>query len=121
MKKRGVIVALATAMAAVVAIMSLMALPVAADESDPEDTLPELDDIIFFETEYDVPDGTVPEDILGDVNMDGKLNIRDASLVRKALVSIVTPDDEMLLRGDFNMDKKLNIKDVTAIQIKIAE
>ncbi len=56
----------------------------------------------------------------GDVNRDGKLNIRDATLIQKYLAKLETLDEEQIALADFNNDAKVNVKDATAIQKKIA-
>lgn len=55
---------------------------------------------------------------LGDVNKDGKLNIRDATLIQKYLAKL---DDESIILADYDLNEKVNIKDATAIQKKIAK
>ncbi len=57
---------------------------------------------------------------LGDVNMDGKLNIRDATLIQKSIAKMETLDDIQSLLADYNSDGKVNVKDATAIQKFIA-
>lgn len=57
---------------------------------------------------------------LGDVNMDGKLNIRDATLIQKYLAKMEDLDDVQLLLADFDENGKVNVKDATAIQKYIA-
>ncbi|MBQ7810380.1 MAG: RICIN domain-containing protein [Clostridia bacterium] len=56
----------------------------------------------------------------GDVNNDGKLNIRDATLIQKYIAKMVTVNDINLLAADFNLDSRINIKDATNIQKTIA-
>ena len=57
---------------------------------------------------------------IGDVNMDGKLNIRDATLIQKSAAKMETLDDIQSLLADYNGDGKVNVKDATAIQKFIA-
>lgn len=56
----------------------------------------------------------------GDVNGDGKLNIRDATAIQKYLAKILELDENAVELADFNGDGKLNVKDATAIQKTIA-
>ncbi len=66
---------------------------------------------------------TLPDELgfdLGDVNMDGKLNIRDVTAIQKHLAKLLTLDDTALKLADFTEDSKVNIKDATTIQKKIA-
>ncbi len=57
---------------------------------------------------------------LGDVNRDGKVNIRDATAIQKYLAKLVKAEDIDLLAADFTQDSRINIKDATGIQKKIA-
>lgn len=65
---------------------------------------------------------------LVDINNDGKLNVKDATLLQKGLAGLVeipqvTFDFEDFRNydvTDFNADGKLNIGDATAIQKNIA-
>ncbi len=71
------------------------------------------------------PTGTTPtapeaEFELGDVNMDKKLNIRDATAIQKHLAKIATLSEDAIALADFTQDGKVNIKDATTIQKKIA-
>ncbi|MBQ8572957.1 MAG: dockerin type I repeat-containing protein [Ruminococcus sp.] len=57
---------------------------------------------------------------LGDVNRDGKINIKDATAIQKYVAKLVEFDEEQLALADFNGDTKVNVKDATTIQKKIA-
>lgn len=73
-------------------------------------------------------------ELLGDVNYDRKLNIRDATLIQKDIARISYIDNNYIPSdftwhdtdklpeyiGDFNRDGKMNIRDATAIQKYIA-
>ena len=65
-------------------------------------------------------EATKDEFDLGDVNGDGKLNIRDATLIQKYLAKLETLTEAQLKAADYNKDTKVNIKDATAIQKKLA-
>lgn len=58
---------------------------------------------------------------LGDVNRDGILNIKDATLIQKYLVQLKTLDDEQKALADINGDKVISIKDAAKIQHIIAK
>lgn len=61
------------------------------------------------------------EDLLnGDVNSDGKLNIRDATAIQKYLAKMADFNDAQLRVADFDKNGKVNVKDATAIQKKLA-
>lgn len=53
---------------------------------------------------------------LGDVNLDGKVNISDATAIQLHLVKKTILSDTSLSVADFNKDNRVNIYDVTAIQ-----
>ena len=61
-----------------------------------------------------------PEFEEGDVNRDGKLNIKDATAIQKYLAKMIDFDDTQISLADYNKDNKVNIKDVTHIQKKLA-
>lgn len=56
----------------------------------------------------------------GDVNLDGKVNINDVTLVQQYLAEINDLSDNQRKLADFNGDGDIDITDATAIQIKIA-
>ena len=58
--------------------------------------------------------------LLGDVNRDGKLNIRDATLIQKYLAKIAELDKEQIALADYNQDGKVSVQDATRIQKKLA-
>ncbi len=57
---------------------------------------------------------------LGDANKDGKLNIRDATIIQKYLAKLAELDEEAISLSDFDGNGKVNVKDATAIQKKLA-
>lgn len=57
----------------------------------------------------------------GDVNLDGKLNVKDVTLVQKYVARTVTTLSDLAYKqGDVNYDGKLTIKDATKIQQMLA-
>lgn len=58
--------------------------------------------------------------ILGDVNNDNKVNIKDATMIQKAAAEIITLTDKENIRADVNSDNNTNVKDATTIQKFIA-
>lgn len=58
--------------------------------------------------------------ILGDANLDGEVNIKDATEIQKYLVSLVSFSDDAKLCADAQADNTINIKDATEIQKYIA-
>lgn len=65
-------------------------------------------------------DATGDEFEIGDVNADGKINIKDATQIQKYAAKLVDLDEKAQVRADFNADGKINVKDATQIQKKIA-
>ncbi len=65
-------------------------------------------------------DDAYTENVTGDVNLDGKLNIKDATLLQKHLAKIASLGTTALRLADFDQNSKVNIRDATAIQKKIA-
>lgn len=53
---------------------------------------------------------------LGDVNLDGAVDINDATELQKYLADMTELNDEALSNADFKNDGKINITDVTAIR-----
>lgn len=57
----------------------------------------------------------------GDANLDGVLDIADASIIQKYTIHNIDLEEDALNNADFNHDGKVNIKDCTAIQKEIAQ
>ncbi|MBQ9742278.1 MAG: leucine-rich repeat protein [Ruminococcus sp.] len=57
---------------------------------------------------------------LGDVNLDGKVNIKDATAIQKHLASLESLSEEGLAVADYDADNRLSVKDATAIQKVLA-
>ena len=93
-------------------------------ETTPDGSTAATDSTDPSETSSTNPTATVTSPVegfeLGDVNRDSKLNIRDATLIQKALAKLESLDDEQLTLADYLTDGKVNIKDATQIQKKIA-
>lgn len=56
----------------------------------------------------------------GDANLDGKVNIRDATYIQKHVASILQMTDLEILRAEVNFDGKINVRDATYIQKLLA-
>lgn len=69
----------------------------------------------------DSSDPVVDKGILGDVDGNGKVNIKDATMIQKAVAKIISLTDSEQIRADVNTDTKVNIKDATAIQKFVAK
>lgn len=57
---------------------------------------------------------------VGDVNCDGKINIKDATAIQKYVAKMIEFTEEQETLADYNGDTKINVKDATAIQKKLA-
>lgn len=57
---------------------------------------------------------------LGDVDRDGRVSIKDATLIQKWLAKLAELDDEQMKLANVNSDATVSIKDATAIQYKLA-
>jgi len=58
--------------------------------------------------------------IVGDADMSGKVNIKDATMIQKFVASLLTLQKAEHLAADSNRDGGVNVKDATAIQKFIA-
>ncbi len=68
-----------------------------------------------------VTDSSTPLTYLyGDVNMDGRISIEDASLAQKYAVGLGTFTDEQITLADVNGDGKISVRDAVMIQKYIA-
>lgn len=54
--------------------------------------------------------------LIGDVNLDGRIDISDATDIQKYLADRITFDEAQKKNADFNNDGLINISDATAIQ-----
>ncbi len=66
------------------------------------------------------PDITPETAIVGDADLNLKVNVKDATLIQKYVASIVTLEELALLCADANADAKVNVQDATAIQKFVA-
>ena len=94
-----------------------------SDESTKDEDKPSSDDEEKPSTD-DEPkpyDPVVDKGILGDVDGNGKVNIKDATMIQKFAAKIIDLTDAEKLRADVNADTKVNVKDATAIQKFVAK
>lgn len=66
------------------------------------------------------PDVTPETALLGDADLSGKVNVKDATLIQKHTAGIVTVDGLALQCADANADTKVNVLDATAVQKFVA-
>ena len=58
----------------------------------------------------------IPTVLLGDVNGDGKINLKDSTYIRLYVVGDVTLTEKQLQRADVNKDGVVDLKDSTMIK-----
>lgn len=61
-----------------------------------------------------------PSLIEGDVNGDGIVSIKDATLVQKVAAQLVTLDEEKSVLADYDLNMEVNVKDATMLQKHLA-
>ena len=59
--------------------------------------------------------------IPGDVNLDGKVTIDDATMIQQYLAKLIDFDDAQKKAADANADGEITIDDTTAIQLYLAD
>lgn len=59
--------------------------------------------------------------IPGDTNLDGKVNIKDATLIQKVAASLVSQPDHYMETSDVDLNGSVNVKDATVIQRFLAD
>lgn len=95
--------------------------------TDPDVTYPTtLPDVTTLPQEWTTsPATTAPayhgEICFGDVDMNGKLTIADATLIQRAAIDLVKFSQNQLYLADVNGDSRISILDVTCIQKYLAE
>lgn len=88
--------------------------------------------ILYFRPNYDgfedwfngciaVINNSEPQLLLGDVDMDGDVDIQDATLLQICLAEMTALNDDQFKLADVNQDGFVNVRDVTAIQRIVAE
>ena len=62
-----------------------------------------------------------PKYELGDVNLDGKVDIKDSTEILKYNVDLTEFTDEQVLLADFDQNGKVNVSDASEIQRMVAD
>ncbi len=70
----------------------------------------------FVPVGYMEPEST----LLGDLDCDGRLTVRDATALQKYVAGMVGLNTQDKINADFNFDGKINVRDATAIQKRLA-
>ncbi|MGN0477103.1 MAG: dockerin type I domain-containing protein [Ruminococcus sp.] len=66
---------------------------------------------------YETPiDGDINQSLLGDVNSDGYINIKDATMIQKCVAGIEKLDENQSICADTNGDGTITVHDATLIQ-----
>ncbi len=71
----------------------------------------------FVSVGYMEPEST----LLGDLDCDGRLTVRDATALQKYVAGMVGLNTQDKINADFNCDGKINVRDATAIQKRLAK
>ena len=66
-------------------------------------------------------DGSMTEKLYGDINLDGQINVVDATLLQSAAVDYVRVTDTQTALADVNGDGRVSVLDVTCVQKYIAK
>lgn len=101
MTKKRLLSVICSVMAAVLALSCFGMLPVSAKTEEIKEVSAKL--------------------IVGDVDMNEKVNVRDATTIQKFLAAIIDLDDEQLKVADTDGNSKVNIKDATSVQKWLAK
>ena len=65
---------------------------------------------------------TIPRlNLIGDVNLDGRIDIRDATMIQKHLAGLITLEGEALVNADADGSGTVDINDVTHLQKYLAK
>ena len=83
-------------------------------------TDPETDPPTETETVTETQTEPAPQFETGDVNRDGRVNIKDCTEIQKSIASLVEFDEEQKKLADYDGDTRVTSKDCTAIQKVIA-
>lgn len=69
------------------------------------------------------PPTTVPINkiLIGDVNLDGRISISDATEIQKHIAGMITLTGDALVAADVDVSEKVNIKDATAVQFYLVD
>ena len=59
--------------------------------------------------------------VLGDVDLDGRVNIKDATLIQQYCVDLTSLSEQQLLNADFDKDGRVSVIDATKIQEYLVE
>lgn len=89
-----------------------------ADESTVDETT--VDEATPDETTTDEATEDEVLGLLGDTDLSGSVNVKDATLIQKAIAGLATLDEVQTILADTFADGNVNVKDATEIQKAIA-
>lgn len=69
-----------------------------------------------YATENNITFVVIPEYEIGDVDLSGRVDVKDATLIQSYIASLTTLTDEQLAVADVNGDSTINVLDATAVQ-----
>ena len=65
---------------------------------------------------YESPTDDINQSLLSDVDSDGEINIKDATMIQKCVVGLEQLDENQSICADTNGDGTINVNDATLIQ-----
>lgn len=88
----------------------------------PDETEPTTAPTTAPETEDTIPTTQTPEGyvLIGDVDLDNDVNVKDASLIQMYLAKFATLNEKQLFMAETNNDNDVNVRDATSIQLYCA-
>ena len=93
----------------------------AAKETDPTEASTAATETIVTEPITTIPGPTeVVVNLYGDADLDGKVSVKDATLIQKYAADLATLDDVAFAQAEVTNDGKVNVRDATAIQKFVA-
>ncbi|MDO4418939.1 MAG: starch-binding protein, partial [Ruminococcus sp.] len=95
--------------------------PATSESTEPDTSTP--DETVTTTVTVPTTETTAPkaEYLYGDADLDGKINIKDATTVQKYAAKLLELDETAFVQADVNGDTKVNVKDATAIQKYVAK
>ena len=96
--------------------------PTATEVTEPVTTAPPTEPNTTAPTEPTEPSSTAPtpEYKFGDTDLNGSVNVKDATAVQKHVASLITLEGTALVQADVTADGSVNVKDATSIQKFVA-
>ncbi len=77
--------------------------------------------VAWLSAQYALSWAVTPSAILGDADLDGAVNIKDATVIQKAVAKMLTLSADAIRCADVDSDGAVSVKDATAVQKYIAK